>query len=53
MADTKTSKTKNGDTVTAKKGGVISNGEGGFFEEGDKFEASKDTAASLKAKGYI
>lgn len=43
---------KTGLSMKCIKGGVISNGQGGFYREGTEFEAADaETAASLKAKG--
>ena len=39
-------------TVTVKKDGAVSDGNGGYHNKGDKIECpSKETADSLRAKG--
>lgn len=42
------------DAATVKVGGVISDGNGGFFTKGEKIEGlAEATRADLKAKGLI
>ena len=43
---------KKDDRLTVKVGGALSDGEGGFYAKGHKFEAvDAEAAKSLKAKG--
>lgn len=49
-----TTKAKKPEGVKIKVGGVVSNGQGGYFREGTEAEGlSDETVESLKAKGFV